>query len=110
MSEDCDYGPPDMPEIPDGAFSDLVKLAYSWVQSIHDKIDHLKREHDDSRKELSAPSLLAEIRSEMRGLKYDNEMFHNALSTFQAIERDRTEGMIAEAVRRVLAERKNEHE
>jgi len=104
MCEDCDYGPPDLPAIPPGAFSDLVKIADAWVKSIHDSIDHLKNEHDELRKEMSK-----EIRVKMGELQHAHLSFEAALDTFRAIEEKRTGQLISEAVRRVLAER-NEHE
>jgi hypothetical protein len=112
MCDACEHDRslPDPPSIPDGALSDLVELANDWVQSVRDKIDHLGREHDDLRAELSGGALLNEMRLELRSLKDAHATFCNALQTFRAIEEKRTEGLIAEAVRRVLAERKNGHD
>jgi hypothetical protein len=112
MCDECEHDRslPDLPNIPDGAFADLVELANAWVQSVRGKIDHLKEEHDDLRAELSSGALLKEIRVELRSLKNAHATFCNALQTFRAIEEKRTEGLIAEAVRRVLAERKNDHD
>ena len=84
MCEDCDYGPPDLPAIPPGAFSDLVKIADAWVKSIHDSIDHLKNEHDELRKEMSNAAILKEIRVKMGELQHAHLSFEAALDTFRA--------------------------
>ena len=112
MSEEWGGSAPDepleLPTIPPGAFSDLVRIADSWVKSVQDKIEYLKGEHDDLRKELGAHSLLAQIREELGDLKRSHATFLNAMETFRAIEQARTAELVAAAVEKLLNDRRVE--